>query len=161
MPSDEFLAPAGRVLDSMLSEHQCEGWLEGYLLDGGMGSATVTRHSSTSSIRCSTSCQVVGNHLAPAVAAQDRLAQLPARLACLASGSQWLHAPGPRFPRRRDEQEGRNRSGLPSSRRELPAVGDGRFACVDVIDRLPQTGDKGLYLKQQLQGKLIEHKREL
>jgi xylulose-5-phosphate/fructose-6-phosphate phosphoketolase len=29
---DEFLAPAGRVLDSMLSEHQCEGWLEGYLL---------------------------------------------------------------------------------------------------------------------------------
>jgi phosphoketolase len=30
--SDEFLAPDGRVLDSMLSEHQCEGWLEGYLL---------------------------------------------------------------------------------------------------------------------------------
>ncbi len=29
--NDEFLAPAGRVLDSMLSEHQCEGWLEGYL----------------------------------------------------------------------------------------------------------------------------------
>jgi xylulose-5-phosphate/fructose-6-phosphate phosphoketolase len=26
--NDEFLAPAGRVLDSMLSEHQCEGWLE-------------------------------------------------------------------------------------------------------------------------------------
>ena len=32
--NDEFLAPAGRVLDSMLSEHQCEGWLEGYLLTG-------------------------------------------------------------------------------------------------------------------------------
>ena len=30
--NDEFLAPSGRVLDSMLSEHQCEGWLEGYLL---------------------------------------------------------------------------------------------------------------------------------
>ena len=28
--NDEFLAPAGRVIDSMLSEHQCEGWLEGY-----------------------------------------------------------------------------------------------------------------------------------
>jgi len=27
--NDEFLAPAGRVVDSMLSEHQCEGWLEG------------------------------------------------------------------------------------------------------------------------------------
>jgi xylulose-5-phosphate/fructose-6-phosphate phosphoketolase len=34
---DEYLAPAGRVLDSMLSEHQCEGWLEGYLLTGRHG----------------------------------------------------------------------------------------------------------------------------
>ncbi|NDP59762.1 MAG: phosphoketolase family protein, partial [Oxalobacteraceae bacterium] len=31
-PNDEFLAPTGRVVDSMLGEHQCEGWLEGYLL---------------------------------------------------------------------------------------------------------------------------------
>jgi len=36
-PHDEFLAPTGRVLDSMLSEHQCEGWLEGYLLTGRHG----------------------------------------------------------------------------------------------------------------------------
>ena len=35
--TDEFLDPAGRVLDSMLSEHQCEGWLEGYLLTGRHG----------------------------------------------------------------------------------------------------------------------------
>jgi xylulose-5-phosphate/fructose-6-phosphate phosphoketolase len=35
--NDEFLAPTGRVLDSMLSEHQCEGWLEGYLLTGRHG----------------------------------------------------------------------------------------------------------------------------
>ena len=27
--TDECLAPDGRVSDSMLSEHQCEGWLEG------------------------------------------------------------------------------------------------------------------------------------
>ena len=37
VPNDEFLAPAGQVLDSMLSEHQCEGWLEGYLLTGRHG----------------------------------------------------------------------------------------------------------------------------
>jgi xylulose-5-phosphate/fructose-6-phosphate phosphoketolase len=37
IPGDEFLAPEGRVLDSMLSEHQCEGWLEGYLLTGRHG----------------------------------------------------------------------------------------------------------------------------
>jgi len=36
-PKDEFLARDGRVLDSMLSEHQCEGWLEGYLLTGRHG----------------------------------------------------------------------------------------------------------------------------
>ncbi|MEO9222786.1 MAG: phosphoketolase family protein, partial [Mycobacteriaceae bacterium] len=35
--SDQWLAPTGRVLDSMLSEHQCEGWLEGYLLTGRHG----------------------------------------------------------------------------------------------------------------------------
>ncbi len=35
--NDEYLAPQGRVLDSMLSEHQSEGWLEGYLLTGRHG----------------------------------------------------------------------------------------------------------------------------
>jgi xylulose-5-phosphate/fructose-6-phosphate phosphoketolase len=33
---DEWLAPDGRVLE-MLSEHQCQGWLEGYLLTGRHG----------------------------------------------------------------------------------------------------------------------------
>jgi xylulose-5-phosphate/fructose-6-phosphate phosphoketolase len=36
-PNDEFLASAGVVLDSMLSEHQAQGWLEGYLLTGRHG----------------------------------------------------------------------------------------------------------------------------
>ncbi|MFN2248486.1 MAG: xylulose 5-phosphate/fructose 6-phosphate phosphoketolase, partial [Candidatus Promineifilaceae bacterium] len=30
---------------------------------------------------------------------------------------------------------------------------------MDTIDRLPQTGEKGIYLKQQLKDKLIEHKQ--
>ena len=37
VPDDEFLAPDGQVVDSMLSEHQCEGFLEGYLLTGRHG----------------------------------------------------------------------------------------------------------------------------
>ncbi len=37
LPNDEFLATDGRVMDSMLSEHMCEGWLEGYLLTGRHG----------------------------------------------------------------------------------------------------------------------------
>ena len=35
--NDEFLATDGRVMDSYLSEHMCEGWLEGYLLTGRHG----------------------------------------------------------------------------------------------------------------------------
>ncbi len=34
---DEDLAPAGRILDAQLSEHQAEGWLEGYTLTGRHG----------------------------------------------------------------------------------------------------------------------------
>ena len=34
---DEYLDENGRVVDSMLSEHCCEGWLEGYLLTGRHG----------------------------------------------------------------------------------------------------------------------------
>jgi xylulose-5-phosphate/fructose-6-phosphate phosphoketolase len=34
--NDEFLSSSGRVME-MLSEHQCEGWLEGYLLTGRHG----------------------------------------------------------------------------------------------------------------------------
>jgi xylulose-5-phosphate/fructose-6-phosphate phosphoketolase len=36
LATDDFLAPQGRVME-MLSEHQCEGWLEGYLLTGRHG----------------------------------------------------------------------------------------------------------------------------
>lgn len=35
--NDEFLSPTGRILDSYLSEHFCEGALEGYLLTGRHG----------------------------------------------------------------------------------------------------------------------------
>ena len=35
-PGDDHVAPDGRVME-MLSEHQCEGWLEGYLLTGRHG----------------------------------------------------------------------------------------------------------------------------
>lgn len=36
LSNDQWLAPTGRVME-MLSEHQCEGWLEGYLLTGRHG----------------------------------------------------------------------------------------------------------------------------
>jgi xylulose-5-phosphate/fructose-6-phosphate phosphoketolase len=36
LPGDDHLAPDGRVME-ILSEHTCEGWLEGYLLTGRHG----------------------------------------------------------------------------------------------------------------------------
>ena len=54
--ADEHVAPDGRVME-MLSEHQCEGWLEGYLLTGRHGFFSATRPLSILSIRCSTSMQ--------------------------------------------------------------------------------------------------------
>ena len=55
IPEDDHLAPDGRVME-ILSEHTCQGWLEGYLLTGRHGLlSTATRRSSTLSIRWSTS----------------------------------------------------------------------------------------------------------
>ena len=36
LPGDDHVSPNGRVME-MLSEHQCQGWLEGYLLTGRHG----------------------------------------------------------------------------------------------------------------------------
>ncbi len=36
LPEDDHLAPDGRVME-VLSEHQCQGWLEGYLITGRHG----------------------------------------------------------------------------------------------------------------------------
>jgi xylulose-5-phosphate/fructose-6-phosphate phosphoketolase len=36
LPTDDHVAPAGRVME-VLSEHNCHGWLEGYLLTGRHG----------------------------------------------------------------------------------------------------------------------------
>jgi xylulose-5-phosphate/fructose-6-phosphate phosphoketolase len=36
LPTDQHLAPSGRVME-ILSEHTCQGWLEGYLLTGRHG----------------------------------------------------------------------------------------------------------------------------
>ncbi|WP_220751348.1 phosphoketolase family protein [Apilactobacillus xinyiensis] len=36
-PNDQYVAHSGRLIDSQLSEHQDEGWLEGYVLTGRHG----------------------------------------------------------------------------------------------------------------------------
>jgi len=46
IPEDDHLALDGRVFE-ILSEHTCQGWLEGYLLTGRHGFFPATRRSST------------------------------------------------------------------------------------------------------------------
>ena len=121
---DEFLARDGRVLDSMLSEHQCEGWLEGYLLTGRHG----LFNSYEAFIRIVDS--MFSQHakwlkVTSELPWRRKIAslELPARLPRLAAGPQRLHPPGPGLPRPRDQQEGRHRARLPAARCQLPAVG--------------------------------------
>ena len=108
----------------MLSEHQCEGWLEGYLLTGRHGlfncyeafihivDSMFNQHAKW--------LKVTAQH---ALAPRHRLAELPAHLARVAAGPQRLHPPGSRLPRPRRQQESRHRARLPAARRQLPAVG--------------------------------------
>ena len=90
-PYDDHLDPEGRVME-MLSEHQCQGWLEGYLLTGRHGF-----FSCYEAHNVQPACQMVEGDSRYPLAPANRLAELPALLACLAAGSQWLLTPGPRI----------------------------------------------------------------
>ncbi len=128
--NDEFLAPTGGVLDSMLSEHQCEGWLEGYLLDRTPWPLQQLRglHSHRR-LDVQPARQVAEGDLGAPLAAKDRVVELPACLTRLAAGSQRLHPPGPGLSRPRHQQKGRHRAGLSAARRELSARRSSTTAC--------------------------------
>ena len=117
-PSDDGLAVDGRVME-VLSEHQCQGWLEGYLLTG--------RHGLFN-------CYEAFIHIVDSMFNQHAkwlkvtrdipwrrpiaLVELPPLLARLAPRPQRLLAPGPRLHRSRRQQEGRGDPRLPAARRE-------------------------------------------
>ena len=124
VPDDDHLTPDGRVME-MLSEHQCQGWLEGYLLTGRHGFFTCYEafiHIIDSMFNQHAKwLKVMPAH---SVAAADRLAELPALVAGLAAGPQRLQPPGPGLHRPCGEQEGRGDSRLSAARRQHPAERD-------------------------------------
>ena len=110
--------PSGRVME-VLSEHLCQGWLEGYLLTGRHGLVQLLR----------------GLHphrrldVQPARQVAEGDADIPWRRPIaslnylltsprLAPGPQRLHPPGPGLHRPRRQQEGRDRPGLPAAGRQ-------------------------------------------
>ena len=108
----------------VLSEHLCQGWLEGYLLTG--------RHGLFN-------CYEAFIHIVDSMFNQHAkwlkvtreipwrrpiaVAQLPAHLARLAAGPQRLLAPGSGLHRPRRQQEGRGHPRLPAAGREHAALG--------------------------------------
>ena len=110
-----FCAPSGRVME-MLSEHQCEGWLEGYLLTG--------RHGLFN-------CYEAFIHIVDSMFNQHAkwlkiTSRLPwrrkiASLNYLLASHVWRQDHNgfthqdPGFHRPRRQQEGRGRAGLPSA----------------------------------------------
>ena len=105
LPDDDHLAPDGRVME-VLSEHQCQGWLEGYLLTGRHGFFSCYEafvHIVDSMFNQHAKWLKVCRHIPWRTA--DRLAQLLTQLTCLASGSQRFQPSGPRLHRPRGQQE--------------------------------------------------------
>ena len=122
-PCDDHLAPDGRVME-MLSEHQCQGWLEGYLLTGRHGFFSCYEafiHIIDSMFNQHAKWLKVCNHIP--------WRRPIASLNYLLSSHVWRQDhngfshqdPGLHRPRR--QQEGRGRPRLPAARRQLPALG--------------------------------------
>ena len=113
----------GRVME-VLSEHMCQGWLEGYLLTGRHGFFSCYEafiHIIDSMFNQHAKWLKTTRHIP--VAPADRVAQLSAHLARLAAGPQRLQPPGSRLHRSRRQQEGGRRARLSAARREHAAVG--------------------------------------
>ena len=122
-PSDTQISPEGRVME-VLSEHLCQGWLEGYLLTGRHGffscyeafihivDSMFNQHAKWLKVTRETS-----------LAAPDRVAQLSAHLPRLAAGPQRLQPSGSRLHRSRGQQESRRDPRLSAARCEHAAVG--------------------------------------
>ena len=120
---DDHLAPDGRVME-VLSEHLCQGWLEGYLLTG--------RHGLFN-------CYEAFIHIIDSMFNQHAkwlkvTREIPwrrpiASLNYLLSSHVWrqdhngFSHQDPGLHRPRGEQEGRDHPRLPAARRELPALG--------------------------------------
>ena len=124
-PNDDHLAPEGRVME-VLSEHLCEGWMEGYLLTGRHGLFNCYE-AFIHIVDCDVqpARQVAQGHQRHPLAHAHRLAELPADLARVAPGPQRLLAPGPRLHRPRRQQEGGGDPRLPAAGHQHAALRHG------------------------------------
>jgi len=183
-PNDEFLDTTGRVMEQ-LSEHQCEGWLEGYLLTGRHGlfncyEASIHIVDSMFNQHAKWLKVAAGLPWRPKIAslnyllsshvwrqdldddAFDALFTRDRPVIFAYHAYPWLIH---RLTYRRANHEnihvrGYKEEGKITTPFDMTVLNDmDRYHLVmDTIDRLPGTGDKGLQVKRMLQGKLVEHR---
>ena len=97
LPTDEGLAPEGRVME-VLSEHLCQGWLEGYLLDRPARPLQLLRGVHPHHrLDVQPAREVAEGDARNPVAPAARVAELPPLVARLAPGPQRVLASGPGF----------------------------------------------------------------
>ena len=121
-PEDDKLSPDGRVME-VLSEHQCQGWLEAYLLTGRPGVLQLLRGLHPHHrFDVQSACQVAQSLQPDSLAAADCLVELLPQFARLAAGPQRLQPPGSRLPRPCRQQEGGGHPHLPAARRQHAPV---------------------------------------
>ena len=142
---DDHVSPDGRVME-VLSEHLCEGWLEGYLLTGRHGLfATYEAFAMVSASMTVQHTKWLQEAIEPRLARAGRVAQHPAHLDLLAQRPQRLQPPGPRPDRRRCSPSGARvaRIYLPPDANCLLSVADHclrsrNYVNLIVIDKQPQ-----------------------
>ena len=107
-PDDEHVSPDGRVME-VLSEHLCQGWLEGYTLTGRHGLfATYEAFAMVSASMAIQHAKWLEGAERASVARAGPLAERAADLDLLAQRPQRLQPPGPR-PDRHDDLAARQR----------------------------------------------------
>ena len=122
---DSGLSHNGRVLE-VLSEHLCEGWLEGYTVDRSPRLVRYLRslcHGLL--IDDDPAHEVASGSGKSSVAGPGCLTERAAELDQLAKRPQRLQSPGAGSDRRHAHEAGHRGADLPSTGRELPALGGG------------------------------------
>ena len=129
LPTDDHLARDGRVME-VLSEHLCQGWLEGYLLTGRHGLFNCYEafiHIVDSMFNQHAKWLKVTRDIPwrRPIASLNYLLSSPR----LAAGPQRLLPPGPGLHRPRRQQEGRGRPGLSAAGRQHACCRSPTTAC--------------------------------
>ncbi len=167
LPTDDHVSPDGRVME-MLSEHQCEGWLEGYLLTGRHGFFSCYEafiHIVDSMVNQHAKWLEVSRHVPwrRPIASLNYL--LSSHVWQQDHNGYWYPMLIHRLTYRRTNHDsmhvrGYKEEGTTTTPFDMVVLNElDRLHLVgDVIDRVPSLGSRAAYAKQYLRDKLLDHK---